>query len=170
VPDRKEAVPQPLPEAHEPPFGIAVGRNHPLGEGAHLRPSKVVVANVRWGTRLGVLFACIYTFIALAIFTLQGPATYRRNLGQLGLAILVYFGGGIAAGTIVGLLRPLTRDRGWAIVVGIVAALPMFFGAAVAVRGGIAALGPDMKFSIVLCSLVLGSFAGNYLWSITRSG
>ena len=59
----------------------------------------------------------------------MSPSVVVRGYTINGLqAIAVYLLGGMAAGAIAGLLRPLARRPAGAIIVGIVASAPLFYG------------------------------------------
>ena len=76
--------------------------------------------NIRWGVTNGALFAAVFSVLAMFIAGSRGEIAGS----QLWLVIAAYFASGISAGLVVGLVRPWTRRRLGAILVGIVAAVP----------------------------------------------
>jgi hypothetical protein len=92
-----------------------------------LTPSRVG-ANLRWGIGWGIGLAAIYSVIALPLGLLRGCGL--RIGGEsfsTGRIILIYFGGGILGGLTLGLLRPLTRTKPGAAIVGALVAFPLSY-------------------------------------------
>jgi hypothetical protein len=67
--------------------------------------------NVWWGLRWGLYFATFFSFVGLIGSVVSGrwyyPEYHMSSLGIIG----VYFASGLAGGTAVGIMRPLTRWR-----------------------------------------------------------
>ena len=82
--------------------------------------------------------------------------------------LLAYAGGGVISGCILGLLRPLTRWRAGAALVGIAVALPAFFGIALAMSGLPQTWDDSIWASTVGCSVLLGGWFGADTWSRNR--
>ena len=77
------------------------------------------------------------SLLALIVFLIGGEGTFASLHTSFAKAVLAYLLGGIIAGTIVGILRPLARWKAGAVVVGFLASLP------VAVLFRLAAVGAD---------------------------
>jgi hypothetical protein len=107
-----------------------------------------VIRNVIWGVGYGLGFAAI--FMAWAVFVrIVGGADAFAQKGTSFLAVLaLYLFGGIAAGGIVGLLRPIVRWRIGSALVGIICA-EVIYGA-----GWIALNGPREKGAVVVVTLI----------------
>ena len=65
----------------------------------------------RSGALYGVLFSFVYDIYAVGLFFVSGAEPFKRDGITLGTAIVAYTIGGIAAGSIVGALMPLSRSR-----------------------------------------------------------
>ena len=94
-----------------------------------------------WGIKHSLWYIAFFSVIATGLVLLTGGAVlaeYRLSL----VAILgCYLLGGVVAGAVVGLLRPLTRTRSGAILVGTIAILPFVIGMGLLLVG---ALGPPV--------------------------
>jgi len=84
-----------------------------------------ILTNLIWGIRWGVKFTLVYSAFALLVLLFGGSATFRQSGATFLLTIGLYVFGGLIAGAIVGLLRPLARWATGATIVGIIAAVPV---------------------------------------------
>lgn len=117
-------------------------------------------ANLGWGIRWGLAFASGYIAWVLLLYLVAGSAPFEEH-GNLtvGKAIVAYIAGGVLAGSIVGSLRPLVRWLLGAIVLGVIAAVPVTLGMLIAMVG----MPPwafEYKFAAVIAPIVLGSLGG----------
>ena len=98
--------------------------------------ARQIATDVGWGVRAGAVYGVLLSVLAIVIASLR---LERRQIAaeapELAQALLIYFGGGIVAGAIVGLLRPLTRRRDGATLVAILALLPAMFCLGLAMFG-----------------------------------
>jgi hypothetical protein len=105
----------------------------------------------------GVLAGGLFSVYALFLYTLQGGA----SLEQLGITLRdligLYVLGGLLVGILAGMMLPLTKRRSGAVLVGIVAALPFYFGVVVM-------LGQDDWYSGVISALLVGGGSGFVWW------
>jgi len=104
---------------------------HAAPPGNHSDAPQGLVANVRWGVTWGLRMAMLFcAWIGILVvlnwsFTLPVRSNHHVNAFAV---VALYVGGGIIAGAIVGLLRPLERTMAGAMLTGFVAALPVFAG------------------------------------------
>jgi hypothetical protein len=118
-----------------------------------------VTDNVRWGAGLGLIFGAIYSVIALGIYATRGSRPFATNGVSLLALIAAYFGGGLAAGVVIGLFRPLLRWRLGAMVVGFIGAIPV--GAAFrTAENGLARWTSDDVIVVAMFAGALGAPAG----------
>jgi MFS family permease len=131
---------------------------------ARSRAEPRVVRDVRWGIGWGLAFAVGFSLIALVSFAFGDP----RQFAEMGLAPATTLGayafGGVVGGTLVGLLRPLTRWRAGAGLVGIVACLPLSLGFLVAMHGTPSQWTRTQVTAGLLTALLLGTACGTLWW------
>lgn len=127
-----------------------------------------VLRNLLWGIRLGLTFAAVFSAWIVILIVLNGSLTLRLRGGYTANALTViaaYLWGGMAAGAIVGLARPLGRNRVGAALIGVLAAAPVYAGMRVAVEGLAPWRGTD-TLVVAILSVVVGGFGGVGLWEI----
>ncbi len=139
---------------------------------ANGRPTNHRRHHILVGLVWGALLACAFTAVLLGTVLVQFLATWVSgvpppeavaNLPVRPL-LLAYLLGGVAAGTILGVL--LRSDRGawhW-IAIGFLATLPFVMFVRVAVEG-LGGLGMSAVLGVVARALVLGLIAGLALWA-----
>jgi hypothetical protein len=115
--------------------------------------------NLIWGVRWGLAFAAVFILWALLLLVSRGTAAFEANDATPLAVVGSYLFGGIGAGAVVGLLRPLTRRKAGSTVVGIVAMFPVFLGIRVADKGFSPWTERD-TFIVTAMSLLGGSLAG----------
>jgi hypothetical protein len=120
--------------------------------------------NLIWGVGLGLAFAAVYSLYVTVLYLIEGSQPFERLHTSLLMVIAAYAFGGVTAGAIVGVMRPYLRIRLVAILVGILAAVFVFFGVGVAADGMPWRWTRNAWLSTAICSLLLGSFAGNWVW------
>jgi hypothetical protein len=91
--------------------------------------------NLRWGIGNGLFMGCFFTAVVLVIRVVPGNRPFERTGVTIASTIAVYLIGGMLAGAIIGLLRPLARYALGAMLVSIPAALPVAIRMAVAFEG-----------------------------------
>lgn len=120
--------------------------------------------NLFWGVRWGLALAVFFCLVGVALYVARGPrllAPYGITLGEL---MLVYLAGGTAAGTVVGLARPLLRWRIGAIAAGILGALLVYGAAGIALTGPVTRWRTENWIVEIVLGIIGGSVAGNSLW------
>jgi len=127
-------------------------------------PSGFFRSNLAWGLGLGLVFAAVYSLYVAVLYLAEGSQPFDNLHTSLSKVIAIYAIGGVTAGTVVGLMRPYLRIRLVAILVGIMAAIVVFFGIAVASQGMPWRWSRAAWLSLAACSLLLGSFGGNWFW------
>ena len=123
-----------------------------------------MVNRIKSSVVVGLAFACLYSLYVCGLYLLDGSAPFARLGTTLGIVIGTYFFGGISAGVVVGLLKPIARWRAGAIVVGIIAAFFVFFGILVASDGLPSRWGTDQWVTLIVLPTLFGTFAGNRFW------
>ena len=131
---------------------------------ALLRAQPRIVRDVRWGIGWGLAFAAAFSLIALASFALGDPRQFARMGVTPGTTVGAYAFGGAVGGTLVGLLRPLTRWRAGSGVVGVVACLPLSLGFLLAMRGPPSHWTTSNVGAGVVTALLLGTACGTLWW------
>lgn len=112
---------------------------------------------VEVGFGMGAVFSAWVALLALIQFSTT--ITTRNGTEVNVFAVMAtYLLGGTAAGAVVGVLLPLTRWVVGAVVVGILAAVPVFFGVAVAGSGW--PLTSEDMLVVVIVSVAFGGTAG----------
>jgi hypothetical protein len=80
-----------------------------------------MLQNIRWGVRGGLALALLYCAWITAVRVFGGARPFEREgVTYLGVAA-AYLAIGLSAGAVVGVLRPMTRHRAGAYVVGLFA-------------------------------------------------
>ena len=80
---------------------------------------------LRWGARVGAIFGLLYASLAVVIFLVGGQAPFEAGHSSFEKMIATYLVGGVGAGLIVGMLKPLTQSKVGAAIVGSLAAIPV---------------------------------------------
>jgi len=119
------------------------------------------MANLRWGIGWGLAIATLFSVYVAALDATRGSAPFDRLGVSLGAVVALYMCGGFVSGAIVGALRPFGATRGGAILVGIIATLPVSAGA-LFVLNDMASKGSAIV--IVGYAVLMGSFMGNWVW------
>ncbi|HEX6964639.1 MAG TPA: hypothetical protein VF166_02495 [Gemmatimonadaceae bacterium] len=101
---------------YAPPSVVRPTRHRSLGQ------------DLRWGIRWGLATALLFSLYALGIFVFAsvGARTNYFASNSPWLVVVSYFAGGIGGGVIAGLLRPLARWALGTMVMGILAAFPVY--------------------------------------------
>lgn len=123
-----------------------------------------LVWNVAWGLAWGSLMAAIYCAIGLALRLVRGPhflKGYGLPFGTLGL---IYLEGGVGAGFVLGLFRPLLRWRAGAIGIGTFAGTIAYGAIAIAMSGPIAGWGAGDWIVLLCLGVGVGGSLGNVTW------
>jgi hypothetical protein len=76
-----------------------------------------LLKNLKWGLRYGLIVAIAFTVIAVTITLATGEDSSSKGL-SLPTLIGFYFLGGVCGGLLVGVLRPITKHKAGAILVG----------------------------------------------------
>lgn len=124
--------------------------------------------NIGLGVFFGVALATFYSAFVLILFMIRGDSAFEANDITLLGTISAYYFGGIVGGVIVGLLLPLATWRWGSVIVGVVAAVPVFLGIGIAMYGGPGSRGPNDRFGLVTAAILLGGFGGYAFWEPVR--
>ena len=122
------------------------------------------VKNILWGVKIGAGFGLLYCVAALVIFALQGTEPFEHNDVELPSVLVLYLSSGIVAGAIVGALRPLTRTKAGAMLVGVVAVTPLAFGIGTMLYGLPNSWSSDIWITVAIFILIFGPAGANTLW------
>ena len=92
-------------------------------------------ASLRWGVSWGLWFATAYAAFAVFLALMRGT-TWHHGVGLSTLQIVaIYYGVGIAAGIVLGLVRPVTGSRVGTLAIGVVAGVVCYAGFVMATVG-----------------------------------
>lgn len=115
--------------------------------------------NAYWGMRWGLAFAGVFCLWAVILLMLGGPSAFMKQGISFAQAIAGYVFGGITAGAVVGILRPLLKYGWGAAVVGIIAAWPVGLAFMVATLGSHWS-SPNSLITVAIFSLTVGAMGG----------
>lgn len=122
--------------------------------------------NVPAGALVGLLFGLVYSVIAVVLFLARGQGAFEYQAGVSLLILMgVYMVGGVLGGAVVGLLLPWTNNRWGAVVVGMIAAVPVVTGVAIAMDGMPSGWSDASLGSLILTSVLLGGAGGYMFWT-----
>ena len=124
-------------------------------------PNRRLSRDIRWGVANGALFAAVLSGLVAIVRAPSGELTGSR----LWLVIATYFASGISAGLVVGILRPWTRRRIGAVLVGIVAAVPV--GIAIGLAYDMTSQQHFSWLVLLLFTVIAGPLGGWIRWSQT---
>src|ERR1041385_9007533 len=124
------------------------------------RSSRSFLGNVIWGVGFGLAFAALYSLYVAVLYLAEGSEPFDELHTSLLTVIATYVVGGVTSGTVVGAMRPYLHIRFVAILVGMTAAVFVFFGIIVAGHGMPWRWTSADWGSLALCSLFLGGFGG----------
>lgn len=112
-----------------------------------------------WGARWGAIFGLAFVLIAIGLYAVSRQDAFEAHHTSFGKMALAYFFGGVSAGVIVGLLRPLARWKAGAALVGFTAILPV----ALLIRFATEGFGPwhpSNTVEAMMLGLILGAPVG----------
>jgi hypothetical protein len=133
------------------------------GEGSQSVAMRLL-ANARSGASIGATFGTVYALWALVLYLIGGKAFANGDFTLLGVCAF-YLAGGVIAGGVVGLMRPLLRQPASATLVGIAACLPLAIGFRVLYKGLTVWTRTDTLF-VMIWPVVFGVPASLVLWNI----
>ena len=118
--------------------------------------TRTLIKNLRWRIKTGIRAGLTFTVIAVIAFVLD----FKHTLSAKGLTFLAvaaaYLGGGVVAGAIVGALRPLGRSRLGAVLLGVIACVPV----AIAIRLAAEGFTPWTRGDSIIVGLMAVGFGG----------
>jgi hypothetical protein len=124
--------------------------------------------NIGLGVFFGFALATFYSAFVVVLYAIRGNSAFDANGITLLGTVSAYYFGGIVGGVIVGLLLPLATWRWGSVLVGVVAAFPVFLGIGIAMYGGPGGWGPNDRFGLVTAAILLGGFGGYAFWEPVR--
>lgn len=98
-------------------------------------PVKSMLGNLAWGCYWGMCGAVFYVLIAIVVYLVQGRLAFQARGITLPAVVKGYLFGGLGAGVVLGLLRPLGRWWWGAAVIGFFCAAPVWLGGLIANHG-----------------------------------
>ena len=114
-----------------------------------------------WGVSRGLGMGVVYALWVLVVQLVAGDAPFARYGVTVWQMAATYIAITVAAGGIVGFLRPLTHHPVGAYVVGVLAGLPICFGLMTAAKGPPTAWSPPLKSGFWLLCLMAGLAFGH---------
>ena len=98
---------------------------HPQGFGG--APQSLLWQNIIWGLTYGLAWAVFFILVAVVLMIVSRGAVETFGLAFSEL-VLVYLASGVAAGFVLGLMRPIVHRRAGAAATGIVVAFVVYGG------------------------------------------
>lgn len=145
------------------PWGC--GRDHQCStclrsnvRGKCLRPT--LRTDIRWGLAWARWFVLGYSTLAIVIYAVRPLLTEQPPPFPLYRVLLAYIGGGAAGGLMLGTLRPMARSRAGSIVLGIIVALPVYYGFAIAAVGFTQFSDPVSVTAVSILGMIVGAYGG----------
>lgn len=120
--------------------------------------------NVKWGLGWGVFMACFYSAFAVLILLTRGPQAFTSKGASFTGMISVYIVGGILAGGILGMLRPITRHFLGAVVAAIPVSVPPSGGLLIAIRGAPLQWSRNTWLALVVLTCIIAPIFGAATW------
>ena len=78
-----------------------------------------------WGARWGAALALVFALYAIVLYAVSAASGRQLSPPSLGEVVSIYFAGGVAGGSMVGLVLPLARRKVGSALVGFLAILPV---------------------------------------------
>lgn len=114
------------------------------------------------GMRIGVIAAAFLSVLAIVVFVIEGPSP--ENVGvRIWDLIALYGSGGLIAGGIAGLLAPATRHWAGAMLIGVIAAIPVAALSLITLNGMAQWTRTDTEVMLAW-SVIMGSLVGLVVW------
>jgi len=110
------------------------------------------------GIVAGLAMAVLTSLAVVIMYLVRGPGTFERLGVSLGSTIGLYLAAGVVGGAVVGFLLPLTVWRWGAVFVGMVAAVPLYWGVGLL-------LGESDFYAVLIPAVFIGGGVGYGLWS-----
>ena len=118
---------------------------------------KLDLSGVSRTIRIALILATLYSIVAIAIVILRGGVD---SLGVVAGVIVAYYAAAVGAGALVGLLGPLVRGTFGAIVVGIIACIPIAFAICTFLYGFPSTWSQSVWITVPAFSVIFGSICG----------
>ncbi len=122
-------------------------------------PANRLGANLRWGVvwglRMSLLFSAWIGVLIVLNQSVSLPVGQTDHHVNAFAVMALYVGGGILAGAVIGLLRPIERTMFGTMVTGFVAGLPVFAGGSL-LLGGLAQWDSTNTIVTVAGALLVG--------------
>lgn len=115
--------------------------------------------NLLWGVGWGLFIAAILSCYVTVLYLFRGPRPFQAQGTNVLTVVATYIVGGIAAGVIVGLFRPLGRSDWGAALLGAICGLAVFALIRVSLDGPTHWTRAD-AFTIVACAILIGAPVG----------
>jgi hypothetical protein len=129
-------------------------------------------SNAIEGARWGLIMASLLSLWVGVLSIIQGSLTFVSSTGDRYYAptiVGLYLLGGVIAGTMIGVLRGLLRWRAGAVLVGVLAAVPIAAVFLITVRG-FAPWGTTETIFVVIFSSAFGGGGGLIVREFLRVG
>jgi hypothetical protein len=118
----------------------------------HHRLRQEFLADIKWGIGWGLWLASGFSVIALVLAGFRGSTDYPEFGLSTGSIVLIYFGLGLIAGCVLGLMRPFTRTKSGGFFVGWLIGFLVYAGAGLMIKG--------VTLLMIPVALVLGLAVG----------
>ena len=97
--------------------------------------AQMITTNIAWGLRRSMAVAVAFAAIVSIEYVFLGPRTTCRIGVTLPTILLMYIGGGLAAGIVLGAGRPLAKTRVGSMILGVFVATCVYGSGCLAVYG-----------------------------------
>lgn len=131
---------------------------------SHRGTAPTLARDLKWGVGYGLAFAAAYSAIVLVQYLVTGPGVVESRHITLGPTIAAYFVGGVVGGALVGLLRPFTRWRVGATLIGIIACLPLAIAFVVVIDGSPSHWKEETIVGTLIAAVLIGAIVGYRAW------
>lgn len=128
----------------------------------------VLARNTALGACIGLIFGLLLScWVVVLVFVNRSLVLHTSSGTALNAlaAIAYYVLGGIVAGSIVGFLYPLLRWRIGAVLIGLIASVPLC-AAGLWMLGGFGPWDPADNLTLLFCTAALGVGGGLGLWYV----
>jgi len=112
-----------------------------------------LLKNLRWGVFWGACGAVFYGAYAVLLYLFAGAQAFSSKGATLGGTLGAYALGGVGAGVVLGLLRPLVRWWWGAALVGFFCAIPVWLGGLLAIQSFTPPSRDDLYMVLILSGI-----------------
>lgn len=128
------------------------------------RVDTIMLRDLFWGLKWGLLFALFFSIAASLMNAVSGGAIAEQQGVSLLSSIAIYVCGGLLGGSVLGLLRPMTRRRAGASVVGFFVMMVVGTATALIILGPLPTWDEGDWIGVIITAVLLGAPGGYMYW------